>query len=33
VLPPDVVRREGAALPEPLFQQVLEAAREHHALG
>ena len=33
VLPPDGVRREGAALPETLFQQVLEAAREHHALG
>ena len=33
VLPSDGVRREGAALPEPLFRQVLEAAREHHALG
>ena len=32
VLPPDGVRREGAALPETLFREVLEAAREHHAL-
>jgi hypothetical protein len=32
VLPPAGVRREGAALPELLFGQVLEAAREHHAL-
>ena len=32
VLPPDGVRREGAALPRALFDEVLAAAREHHAL-
>lgn len=32
-LTPQAVRREGAALPKPLFDRVVAAARHHHALG
>ena len=32
VLPPDGIRREGAALPRDVFDQVVAAAREHHGL-
>ena len=32
VLERDGIRREGAALPEPVFDAVVAAAREHHAL-
>ena len=30
---PDDVRREGAALPKPVFDRVVAEARRHHALG
>ena len=33
VLDPDAIRREGAALDEAIFDQVVAAARELHALG
>jgi len=29
-LRPDAIRREGAALPRPVFDRVVAAAREHH---
>lgn len=32
VLPRDGIRREGAALPQELFDAVVAAAREHHTL-
>ena len=32
VLPREVIRREGAALPQEVFEAVVAAAREHHAL-
>src|SRR5688500_5745915 len=32
-LVPGAIRREGAALVESRFQEVVAAAREHHALG
>lgn len=33
VLPPDGIRREGAALPRDVFDAVVAAAREHHGLS
>ncbi len=33
VLPSDAIRREGAALGQPVFEQVVAAAREFHDLG
>ncbi len=32
VLERDGIRREGAALPQPVFEAVVSAAREHHTL-
>ena len=33
VLPADTIRREGSALEQAVFEQVVAAAREFHALG
>ena len=33
VLDPDAIRREGSALPEAVFRDVVAAARTHHDLG
>ena len=33
VLSREGIRREGAALPQEVFEAVVAAAREHHALG
>ncbi|MGZ8738482.1 MAG: type II toxin-antitoxin system PemK/MazF family toxin [Nocardioides sp.] len=33
VLERDRIRREGAALPQPVFDAVVAAARQHHALS
>ena len=32
ILRPDAVRREGAAVPREVFDRVVAAAREHHAV-
>jgi hypothetical protein len=32
VLRPDAIRREGAAVPQDVFDAVLAAARQHHAV-